>query len=392
MATAYAKINPEMLTWAQQRARLSLTALARKLTISEEKLHLWETGEKPLTFKQAQTFANKTYIPFGYLFLQQPPEEQLPLPDLRTIGGEQPERPSAELLDIVKIVIQRQAWYQEYMNEQLLDAPVVVGQFSTENSVIEIVDNIRQVLAVAAHPVRGTWEDYYRDLVSRIENTGIMVMREGYIKHWTRALQVSEFRGFAIASEQAPVIFVNHADVPSARLFTLIHELCHIWLGVSGISDGDPRNNRQEEVLCNAVAAEFLVPSTEFLNLWLDHIDTWQDNLPVLAAHFRVSTWVVARRAQTLNKISVREYQAYIREQEEAYRNRVKKKGAPGLYKVRKAQLSERFSKAVVSEALSGKLLLRDAGQLLNIKPNKIETLLLLFKMKGHNNHRESFN
>lgn len=374
MATAYARINPEMLAWAQERARLSPTALADKLKISEEKLNAWGTGEKPLTFKQAKTFADKTYIPFGYLYLKKPPVEQLLLPDLRTIGGEQPQRPSAELLDIVKIVMQRQAWYLEYMKDQLINAPAVTGQFTIRHSVEQIVDNIQQVLGVAPHPVRGTWEDYYRDLVNRIEAVGVLVMREGYIKHWTRPLNVGEFRGFAIADELASVIFINHADVPSARLFTLIHELCHIWLGVSGVSDGDPKNNRREEVLCNAVAAEFLVPSGEFLNLWVDHVEYWQDNLATLAAHFHVSTWAIARRAQTLNKISLQDYQAYIKQQEEAYRNRPKNEGGrPTYYTTRKAQLSTRFSKAVVREALSGKMLLRDAGQLLNIKPNKIE-------------------
>lgn len=375
MATAYAKVNRNILVWARDRARLSIAALAQKLSVTEEKLQAWEDGEKRPTFKQAQNFATKTYIPFGFLFLQQVPAEEVPLPDLRTVGGDRPEHPSVELLDIVKTVMRRQAWYKDYVKEQWLAPSEVVGLFTVNHTVDDIVANIRQTLGVADHPKRGTWEDYYRDLVARIESSGTMVMREGFFKHHTRPFQVNEFRGFAIADEIAPIIFVNHADVPSARLFTLIHELCHIWLGVTGISDGSPSNHRKEEVLCNAVAAEFLVPSAEFLGLWQGGESHWKENLAPLAAHFHVSSWVIARRAQTLDKITMQAYQAYIREQEDAHRNRDKSGGgSPGYYKTRKAQLSTSFSKAVLREALSGKLLLRDAGHLLNIKPHKIET------------------
>jgi Zn-dependent peptidase ImmA (M78 family) len=164
---------------------------------------------------------------------------------------------------------------------------------------------MRQELGVAAHPERGRWEDYYRDLVDRIEGAGVMVMRESFLNHWTRPFSVDEFRGFAIADDQAPLIFINHADWPSARLFTLLHELCHIWLGVTGISDGDPSNKRQEEILCNQVAAEFLVPADEFDHLWNNDAEGWTDNIAELKTHFHVSSWVIARKALTMGKIDL---------------------------------------------------------------------------------------
>ena len=374
MATAYAKINPAMLNWAQQRAQLSFTALADKLKVSEEKLYAWASGDKPLTFRQAQTFASKTHVPFGYLFLQHPPEDRLPLPDLRAVGGRQRKQPSAELLDIVKIVLQRQSWYQEYMAEQLVLPPDFIGRFTVRTPYQKIVNDMRQKLGVGEYPVRGKWEDYYRDLVDRIENAGVMVMRESFLNHWTRPFNADEFRGFAIADDQAPLIFINHADWPSARLFTLIHELCHIWLGVTGISDGDPSNKRQEEILCNQVAAEFLVPSEEFEQLWRDDFSVWTENIAGLKAHFHVSSWVIARRALILGKIDLQTYRDFIQAQEKAFRNREKKETPISSYRVRKSQLSTRFARAVATEALNGKILLRDAGRLLNIKPDKIKT------------------
>lgn len=373
MATAH--INIEMLIWARNRCRMSVSELAEKLKITEEKLGQWEIGDREITFKQAQKFANKTYIPFGYLFLLRPPKEELPLPDLRTVDGKHPHEPSVELLDMVKIIMQRQEWYKEYLQEQLIGDNQIVGRFSVQSSVEEIVNDIRQQLNIEAHPSRGSWEDYYRGLVARIEENGIMVMRESFINHHSRPLSVEEFRGFAIADTIAPVIFINHADAPSPRLFTLIHELCHIWIGKTGISDTDPNNHRKEEILCNAVAGELLVPQEEFLVHWDEALDNWKENLPQLKATFHVSTWVLARRALTLNKISQVDYQNYIREQRQAFLQSKESGsgGGPTYYVSKNAQLSSNFSGAVVSEALSGKLLLRDAGRLLNMKPNNIE-------------------
>lgn len=369
-----ANINTDMLTWARERSGIPVPDFARRCGVSEERLLEWESGERKLTFNQAMRFAEKAHVPFGYLFLAKPPEEALPIPDLRTLEGQGVQRPSAELLDLVKLMMQRQEWYREYLQQHFAETNPYVGRFSSSDSVESIVEDIRACLGVEAHPTRGKWDDYYRDLVQRIESLGILVMRQGNLGHHTRPLRVEEFRGFAIVDEYAPIIFVNHSDALGARLFTLIHELCHIWIGQSGVSDANTDTHRQEEILCNAVAAEFLVPAQEFRALWQQGSEDWEDNLPPLEAHFHVSTWTLARRALTLGFISQEEYGRYISEQ----KNRYKKRdggGGPTYYQTKKAQISRPFSRAVVGEALSGQLLLREAGELLGgIKPGKIET------------------
>ena len=108
MATSYARINPAILSWARERAQFAVPTLASKLKVPPERLDAWERGEQWPTFRQAQDFASRTYIPFGYLYLREPPEETLPLPDLRTVAGHRPERPSAELIEMAQIVLRRQ--------------------------------------------------------------------------------------------------------------------------------------------------------------------------------------------------------------------------------------------------------------------------------------------
>jgi len=373
MAVAYAQINPANLRWARERAQLSEAALAKKLRVEEQKLIAWELGQARVTFKQAQDFAKQTLIPFGYLFLNIQPVENLPIPDLRTIDNEHNPRPSAELIKMVHTIIERQEWYKDYLRqEQRLDRNPYLGRFTSQQPASAIVADMRNVLHIPTHPERGSWEDYYRDLIKKIEDIGILVMRQGDLGHYTKPLNVKEFRGSALFDPLAPIIFINQADAPSARLFTLIHELAHIWIGQSGVSDAKPNTNRAEEVLCNAIAAEFLVPAGEFLTYW-QALPDWQLNLPVLEAIFHVSRWVLARRALTLQKITQQQYQNYIDSVQRDHRDRERTDGGPTYYRTHKVQVSERFAKALVSETLSGRVLLRDAGKLLDMAPSKIQ-------------------
>lgn len=374
MAVQYAHINPDNISWARERAQLSVAVLAEKLKIQEEKLLDWESGKRKITFIQAQNIAKKTFIPFGYLFLNQVHADRLPIPDLRTLESQALHQPSAELLLMIKTINERQQWYKNYLRSQGIEKNAAIGHFSLTSSVDEIVRHMRNALELPLYPKRGNWEDYLRLLIHQIEKIGILVMRHADLGHHTRSLSVEEFRGFALFDTLAPVIFINQADVPSARLFTLIHELAHIWIGESGISDGSTITEQKEEVLCNAVAAEFLVPSDEFEENWIKQTQ-WEDNLPHLVSHFRVSTWVLARKALTLDLITQQQYVRYISKLKQQHINKRKQSsGGPTYYQTRKSQLSEQFSRALLSETLSGRVLLRDAGHLLGIKPHNIQT------------------
>lgn len=371
MATAYAQVNPNLIRWARERADLSLGMLATKLQTTEEKVSAWENGEKPITMRKAMELAEKTYVPFGYLFLREQPEDKLPIPDLRTVDGEPLRKPSAELYKVVQNTLTKQAWYKEYLTDQGTEPLSFVGRFNINSNAIDIVNDMRNELGVPPHPTRGNWENYHKDLIKKIEDIGVLIMRQSNLGHHTKPLFVNEFRGFAIADEIAPVIFINLADAPVARLFTLIHELAHIWIGQSGVSDGSDSTHRKEEVLCNAVAAEFLVPGEEFKSHW-QQLEDWKDNLAGLESHFHVSQWVLARRALTFGFISQNEYHRFIQFLKKQYDERERKGTGPSYYVTLKSQTSERLARAVLSETLSGKVLLRDAGQLLGIKPDKI--------------------
>jgi Zn-dependent peptidase ImmA (M78 family) len=345
--------------------------MAGKMAVPEQRLVAWENGQAMPTFRQAKVFAHKAHVPLGYFYLNEPPGVELPLPDLRTVGSRNLDAPSAELIEIIQVMQQRQSWYREYLLAQGEGRNEHVGRYDASAAVEAVVDDMRAVLDVPAVPRKGNWEDYIRLLIKRIEAAGVLVMRQRYVHHHTRPLSVTEFRGFALYDPIAPLIFVNQADVPKAQLFTLIHELAHIWVGASGVSDAKPDNTRSEEVFCNAVAAEFLVPQDALRSQWRADLP-WQRQLVELEAVFRVSTWVLARRALTLGLMTQDQYQSHVDQLQAEYQNQPAQSDGPTYYRTKKAQISDRFSRALVAEALSGRMLLRDASELLDIKPNKL--------------------
>lgn len=370
MATE-ALINPAIVTWARIRAGLSENALAKKLNLSKsDKVFDWEFGRAKPTFVQAQKIASVTNIPLGYLFLPTPPQEQLPIPDLRTVGNTKSHQASPEMMDILRQVRQKQEWYKDYLIQSDQKPLPFIGKFNIESSYLDIVNDIRSVLKVP-RPEKGSWEDYQSQLIQSAENARILVMRSGIVGANThRKLQVREFRGFAISDPIAPVIFINSSDAPTARLFTLVHELAHLWIGCSGISDMEDSHSKVEK-LCNSVAGEFLVPKQEFLAAWSKDFSVDRNFLEI-SSMFHVSKLVVAKRALDHAKITAEQYWEFYNSELRKFRE--KESSGGDFYNTTGAKNSRILSSAVIAETMSGRLLLRDAANLLSITPDKIKT------------------
>ena len=305
MATQ-ALVNPELLSWARIRSGYSEDVLAKKIHVNIEKIQAWEDGELKPTFRQAQNFARITNTPFGFLFLPAPPVEVLPIPDLRTVGSAKQETLSTALRDTVELVLHKQNWYRDHLISHGESELEFIGKYSLDSPIAAVVKDIRTTLKVGI-PVRGSWDDNNRELINAAESAGILIMRSGIVGNNTsRKLLVKEFRGFAISDKIAPIVFINSSDAPSARLFTLMHELAHLWLGSSGISNNS-YTHAKEEKFSNAVAGEFLVPESVVKELWNKDADLIE-NLQFLATRLHVSKLVIARRALDLGYINSEAY------------------------------------------------------------------------------------
>ena len=376
-----ALITPDVLAWARDRAQMSIDVLSDKLLTKSERIEAWEKGEQKPTFNQAQKLARVLHIPFGYLFLSSPPEEKLPIPDLRTIGDNEPETITPAFRDLLNDVKRKQAWYRDYAIENGEEPFPYLGKFSVNDGVMEVSDSIREALSLTASD-RAKCRDkdaYLKLLTEKIEALGVLVMRNSVVgSNTSRSLNVHEFRGFAISDTYAPLIFINSSDANSAKIFTLIHELAHLWIDESGISSVDllKADNNTTEKFCNAVSAEVLVPRAAFTEIW----DTQQavtENAITTAQYFKVSTFVTARRAWNLGFIRDDIFFAYYREASKEFeeirqKKRAESKGGGNPYANTWSRNGKRFSRAVAEAALSQSLLLRDAGAMLNMNPNNV--------------------
>lgn len=157
--TDFALINPQIISWARARAQVSEESLSQAMGIKVEKLISWEEGETKPTFAQAQKLANKLHVPFAFLFLPHPPDEPVPLPDLRTVGSFELGRASVDLLDTIRSVIRRQEWYKEYLIEQDAQPLPFIGSFTVLSDHQAVADDIRIVLDLTDLNPKGlTWD------------------------------------------------------------------------------------------------------------------------------------------------------------------------------------------------------------------------------------------
>ena len=379
-------IRPEMIDWALQRAGKEPDALGKELA---PKVPAWLRGERQPTLKQLETFANKVHVPLGYLFLPAPPEEPVPIPDFRTFANREVRRPSPNLLDTIYICQQRQEWYREYAELNRLNGVPFIGSKGIDDNPKEVAREIADFIGfdMRERAECKTWEDALRLLRERIEDAGVLVMTSGIVGANThRKLDVEEFRGFALSDELAPLIFVNGADTKAGQIFTLAHELAHLWLGQTALSNIGMRNTRgfrREEVWCNRVAAELLVPMDalrEALNV-VGAQDIGELKAK-LARHFKVSTLVILRRLLDVRRLERDEFEELWAHEVAFLRERMQERGSGGnAYNTLPVRLSRRFLRALFVSTLEGHTLFRDAYRLMGVK--KAETFQRLGKELG---------
>lgn len=367
-----ANVNPRLLTWARERAGISQTDLLRRFP----KLVEWEHGELRPTFKQLEDFAKAVFVPFGYLFLADPPEEKTPIPHYRSERDAAPRNPSPDLLDTIYTLERRQTWMRRHLIEQGCARLPYVASATIHDSVGAVVDNMRAVLDLDPNWAEGqhTWQEALACLRDRMERAGVFVVSNGVVGNNTRRkLNVSEFRGFVLADEYAPFVFVNGADAQAAQMFTLAHELAHVFFGSSAAFDLrqlQPAADATEKA-CNRVAAEFLVPSRTLRQQW-ERAKRADDPFKFLGRRFKVSAVVAARRALDAGLIDRPAFRAFYAD----WQNREHKTisaGGGNFYNTQNKRVGITFAGAVIAAAKSGKLPYLEAYELTGLHGKAFE-------------------
>lgn len=365
-------INPNMLTWAIVRAGYEL----RDFFSAFPNVQKWIELIKRPTVKQLEDFAKRVHIPFGYLFLPEPPAEKIPFPFFRT-GSIQTNKVSVNVYDTILILQRRQDWLTDYLiDNDGLPLPFV-NKFDKNTNFDIIVADIRRTLDLTPEWANdfGTFEDTLSFITKKIEAIGIMIAFNGIVENNThRVIPVNECRGFVLVNEIVPFMFINAADAKAAQLFTIIHELAHIWLGQSAGFDNQnllPADDPIEK-LCDQISAEFLVPASSFNKVWKAKAD-----IASVARYFKVSQVVIARRALDLGKITRKEFFMFYNDYMKIIHLKKEKQGSGGdFYATARKRISVGFAAYVDQAVKQNKLLYRDAYKITGLRGDTYQTFV----------------
>ena len=363
-------VDPKMLTWAVVRAGFDLAEFTKK----DPNFKKWINEGKNPTVKQLEKFSKKVHIPFGYLFLYKPPVENIPIPFFRT-NGNQTEKISLNVYDTILLIQQRQNWLRDYLKDNGFKKLPFVGRFNLSNGVTAIVNDIRQTLGLTENWASklGNWKEAQKHLVQTIENNGIIVNFNGVVENnSSRKIPVDECRGFVLVDDIAPFMFINNTDSKSAQMFTIVHELAHIWTGHSAGFDFRKLQPSDDpiEILCDRVAAEFLVPENA-----LNEKYNLNPNIVSASSYFKVSEIVIARRFLDTGKLTQTEflkfYEEYINRE---FIKKESKASGGNFYATTKKRLSVTFATHINNAVKTGNLLYRDACKLTSLKGDTFQT------------------
>lgn len=358
-------VNKKVLRWAVSRSGQELDDLEHKFP----RIHQWADEESQPTLRQLELLAKATLTPLGFFFLAEPPEERLPIPHFRTIHDDTPAKPNPDLLETIQIMQRRQAWMRDFLIEQGQDELPFVGSSRREEEPRLVVQRMLETLGldVGWAATERTWTDALHTMRQAIEDAGILVVVNGIIGNNThRKLDPNEFRGFVLVDGYAPLVFVNGADGKAAQMFTLAHELAHVFYGSSAAFDlreMQPADDPMEKT-CNRVAAEFLVPQSELRQIW-PSVRGDPEPFQAIARRFKVSALVAARRALDTNLINretfLNFYRDYLRDERRAAADR-----SPGgdFYVNQNLRVGQRFASTVIRAVKEGKLLYSEAYRL----------------------------
>jgi len=356
-------VSEKIIDWALDRSGLTLPDIEGKFP----RLRQWIAGQSQPTLRQLESLAKLTLTPLGFFFLKEPPEERLPVPYFRTLGDEESYVPSPNLLETIHAMQQRQAWLREFLVDQGQGMLPFVRSARSDEPPALVGQRIRTALALDAGwaALQTSWAEALRVLREAMEDAGILLVVNSVVGNNThRKLDTDEFRGFVLMDEFAPLVFVNGADGRAAQMFTLAHELAHVFFGSSAAFDlreMSPAKDPMEQA-CNRVAAEFLVPEKEIRRRW-PSIEDYTERFQSIAREFKVSEIVAARRVLDLGLIAKKEFLTFYHDYLHNERRKTHPEGGD-FYANQNLRVGRRFTSAVVRAAKEGKLLYSEAYRL----------------------------
>lgn len=376
-------ISPTILDWVMTHVQLDM--LSPQIV---NYLNQWRSGNKTPTFNQVQKTSKATGIPLGYFFLQTPPDEDLSLVEYRTMDSVALENPSRNLIDVMHDMELVQEWTRDYLISEGFSSVPFVNAVNKQMSISDFAKFIRNTLNLTNDWFNNskTPDESFRLIRTAMSDIGVVVMMSGIVENNThRSLDINEFRAFAMVDDYAPLIFINSNDSINGKLFSILHEFTHICIGENSLYNDRYSNGtkvKDTESICNAVAAEILVPQYIFIDEWnnaMKEMDVTQ-TIYSLSQKFKCGTTVIARKALENKSINYQQYNEIAQHAVKLYNeNQQKKKSKDSggdYYRTLANRIDHRFFKMLVNSIAEGKTLYSDAFRLTNTNRSTFATLV----------------
>ena len=374
------RLEPGVLRWARERAGIDQAELAHKIKIKPEVVSEWERSGS-ISIAQADKLAQRTHTPLGFLYLAEPPKDHLPIPDFRTRSDELPPHPSSNLLETVYLMQRRQLWMRDELIEYGAQPLGFVGAYGLDSSPQQVAEAMGDTLRLTGHwaSAESSWTAALGRLRDHVESAGVLVAFNGVVGNNThRKLDRNEFQGFALVDDYAPLVFVNGADFKAAQMFTLAHELAHIFIGEAGVSSFEffQPSDHDTERLCDRAAAEFLVPEDMVRAFW-HTANRDGDPYQAIGRQFKVSSLVAARRTLDLDLIGRDAFFSFYRDYMDNKWSSSQQSESDGgnFWNTQKWRIGPRFGGAVVRAVREGRLLYREAYNLTGLQGETFENM-----------------
>jgi Zn-dependent peptidase ImmA (M78 family) len=384
--------NPEIFRWARETAGLSLEDAARAFGLTTTKrLLAIESGEeaasRPLVAKMAKQY-HRSLLTF---YLPAPPKKGDRGEDFRTVSADRTVASDALLDALIRDLRTRQSLVRSTLEDEEFEPISLIGSERLENGVQQVVAAINKALQFDLSQFRkkSTPESAFAFLRQKAQEQGIFVLLAGNLGSHHTAIPVEAFRGFAIADPIAPFVVINDQDAQTAWSFTLAHEIAHLFLGATGISNTSGSINESKiEQFCNEVAGEFLLPTSELIAIAVDKtqpLEVLINSIAAFAKERHISRAMVAYklfRASVIEremwqKIDSRLREMWISEKAKKKIESKKKESAVSYYVVRRHRLGRALLDFADRAVNSGVLSPVKAARVLGVKPRSVYPLLI---------------
>ena len=368
-------VNPEILKWARTTLNMSTEEVGRRLGKKTSDIAAWEIGESTPTYIQLERLAYEIYKrPIAIFFFPQVPLEDGPEKSFRTL-------PDFELAKLPSTVIQQirrgqamQLKLHELCNGNNPAERHLLKEFKVDKhtEVSPAAFSLREYLGISLDiQVKWTRPDLafsgWRDA---IESAGIFIFKN--------AFRQEEISGFCLYDAEFPIIYVNNSMPSTRQTFTLFHELAHLLMktgGIDKINDDFLTTLKPEakrvEIFCNRLAADFLVPETDF-NKQIKELKITENDIKILANRYCVSREVIARKLFDREKVDQKTYTKLA----EKWRNQVKQshrsdKGGD-YYNTQKSYLGQQYLDLVFGAYYRNEIDVLQAADYLNMRVESV--------------------